>query len=568
MTPNTGASPGLALLLLAILVTQFHASGRAAEETPVIFEAHLPEGKAPESAASGRQLLSRSILLRVPPAVCAEAGGQAFLAVHLQGTQVGETVSLRFSLPRHVQILAADAAAGQQGAWRGIIHLDAKAAPGTSMIKVYAWSGNTRAETSFELVVTRPTLSSGQAQPLQDESAASFKVTQEQEVYPVLPAELPSKPDENPVSASRPDRWLLMKELQGTSIGMGLDGARITISGWTEASFTASTVADNQLPMGFNYLANQFLLQQNWLRVERTIVPTGTTEPTFGFRNDWILPGSDYRFTISRGLFSRQLTSNDGEPNTYGIDPVQFYGEAFIPTFANGIDIKLGRMFCQYGAEGIDAISNLLASHSYTFIYDPFTHTGLISTTQLTPAWSIQLGIVMGPDVFIHQAASPYSMFSAKWAPPGGRDSVLFSGLLGSGRFDDRHDFNNPNIVDLVYIHTFNSRLTYTLDSLFGYETNVPEIGTATWFSAANYLTWKLTPRLSGTTRLEFFDDVDGNRTGFKGLYTSVTAGLNFQPRKDVIFRPELRYDYNGESRPFEGNHGVFTAATDVVVRW
>jgi hypothetical protein len=43
---------------------------------------------------------------------------------------------------------------------------------------------------------------------------------------------------------------------------------------------------------------------------------------------------------------------------------------------------------------------------------------------------------------------------------------------------------------------------------------------------------------------------------------------LNFQLRKDVILRPELRYDYNGESSPFEGRHGLFTAGTDLILRW
>jgi hypothetical protein len=320
--------------------------------------------------------------------------------------------------------------------------------------------------------------------------------------------------------------------------------------------------------MGFNYLANQYALQQNWLRVEQRVVTSGTTEPTFGFRSDTILPGTDYRFTISRGLFSGQLTENDGQPNTYGIDPVQFYGEAYFPTVCRGMDVKLGRMFCQYGAEAIDAPSNVLASHSYLFIYDPFTHTGVMATTQLTPAWSIQLGIVMGPDVFIDPASSPYSMFSAKWAPPGGRDSVLVSGLLGSGRYNVDRQFNNPNILDMVYIHTFNARFTYTLDALAGYQINVPDIGTATWFGFANYFTWRFTPRLTGTTRLEFFDDIDGNRTGFPGLYTALTLGLNFQPRKAIVFRPEVRYDYNDETRPFEGKHGLFTATTDLILRW
>jgi len=76
-----------------------------------------------------------------------------------------------------------------------------------------------------------------------------------------------------------PDRWFLMKALQGTWPGFLLDTERFSISGWTEASFTASSVRDNQLPMGFNYLANQFALQQNWVRFERFVVTNGTGNP-------------------------------------------------------------------------------------------------------------------------------------------------------------------------------------------------------------------------------------------------------------------------------------------------
>jgi hypothetical protein len=32
-----------------------------------------------------------------------------------------------------------------------------------------------------------------------------------------------------------------------------------------------------------------------------------------------------------------------------------------------------------------------------------------------------------------------------------------------------------------------------------------------------------------------------------------------------VIFRPEVRYDYNGYSRPFSGQHGIFTAGADLI---
>ena len=378
------------------------------------------------------------------------------------------------------------------------------------------------------------------------------------------PAEAPAPPP----PAAAPDRWLLMKSLQGTYPGWLLDGSRMQVTGWTDMSFTASSDSRSNLPMGFNYRANEFLLQQNWVRFERSVVTSGTTEPTLGFRSDWILPGSDYVFTLPRGIFNGQLTSDNGLPNRYGIDPIQFYLEAYFPTIGRGLDVKFGRVFCQYGVEANDAVSNALGSHAYTFIYDPFTHTGVMSTLKLTDAWSVQAGVMLGSDIFIDPADNLTGMGSVKWAPPTGRDTVLFSAILGNGRFDQVHNFHNPEIFDLVYTHKINSRLNYNFESLYGFTTNVPNTGFANWLGVLNYLTRDFAPRLSCTTRLEFFDDFQGQRTGFKGLYAAYTAGLSFSPRKAITIRPELRYDYNIESRPFENKHGLFTAATDVIFRW
>jgi hypothetical protein len=369
------------------------------------------------------------------------------------------------------------------------------------------------------------------------------------------------KPPPPPPPAPGPERLWLMQELQGTLAGDLLDSNRLRITGWTDMSFTASSDAHEQLPMGFNYRANDFLLQQNWLRVERTVDQTGTT-PTWGFRSDTILPGSDYRFTIARGLFDGQL------PARYGIDPIQFYGELYVPDVGRGLDLKFGRIFCQYGVEANDAVSNALSSHAYTFIYDPFTHTGLMGTLKLTDAWSVQGGVMLGSDIFIHPADNPTGMGSVKWAPPSGRDSVLFSFIVGSGRFDQQHDFHNPEIFDLVYTHKVSGRLSHSLETLYGFTSNVPEIGFANWLGVLNYLTYTFTPRLSGTARLEFFDDFQGQRTGFPGLYTALTTGLTFKPSRYLWLRPEARFDYNGESRPFEGNHALLTATMDVIVRW
>jgi hypothetical protein len=357
-----------------------------------------------------------------------------------------------------------------------------------------------------------------------------------------------------------------MRELQGTWPGWLLDGNKVQVTGWTEAAFTASTNHADQLPMGFNYRANELHVQQHWLRIDRPVDPNSRT-PTFGFRLD-TLAGIDYRFTLSRGLFDSQLTDNQGEPATYGVDPVQFYAEAYFPGLGRGTDVKLGRHFCQFGVESIDTTQNALASHSYLFIYNPFTHTGLLTTTKLTDAWSVQNGIVAGADVFLDAASSPHYVGSVKWAPPNGRASVLLATVLGKGRFDREENFHNPQVFDLVFTYKLNQRLNYTLDALYGFTDNVPDVGFANWYGVVNYLTWTLSPRLSANARLEFFDDLQGQRTSFKGLYTATTLGLTFKPSKAVSLRPEVRYDHNDESRPFEDRHGLFTAAFDLVIRW
>lgn len=397
------------------------------------------------------------------------------------------------------------------------------------------------------LLVTAAALSLGQTEP--------------------APPEVPVPPP--PPTLPTPERWMLMKLLQGTWEGAVLDDNRMQIYGWTETSFTASSDRGTNLPMGLNYLANNFLLQQNWLRFERTVVTTGTSDPSFGFRSDWILPGSDYQFTVARGLLDRQLTADNGGPDRYGIDPMQFYAEGYFPTIGRGLDVKVGRFFAQYGVESTAAVDNALWSHVYTYMYDPFTQTGILTTLKLTDAWSVQNGLVTGSDVFFGPEATPTYIGSIKWAPPGGRDSVLFSVILGSGRYNEERKFNNPEVFDLVYVHTVNTRLTYTLETLYGFQTHVADLGGfANWFGAVQYLTYALTPRLNANARLEFFDDIQGQRTGSRGLYSDLTLGLNFHLRPDIILRPEIRYDYNDRSRPFEDNHGLFTAGTDLILRW
>lgn len=357
-----------------------------------------------------------------------------------------------------------------------------------------------------------------------------------------------------------PVRWPLMRLLQGTWMGVGLEDERMQIYGWTQGNFTASTDRSSNLPYGMNYKANQFLLEQNWLRIDRAVDTSGTTQPSFGFRSDWILPGSDYFFTVPRGI--------SNQTGLYGFDPVEFYVEAYFPTIAQGFDIKVGRFFSLFGVEVIPAPDNPLVSHAYAFIYNPFTQTGIVTTTKFSNAVSVQAGLVMGNDNIDGATAYPTFIGNVKWVNPDQRNSLLLNIIADQGRFDQVHNFHNPEIVDLIGTHKINSGLVYTFEGLYGFTTNVPDIGFANWMSIVNYLTLNVTEQINTAGRLEFFDDFQGQRTGFAGLYIAPAGVVAYRPVKWLQFRQELRYDYNTETAPFEGKHGLFTATSDFILRW
>jgi hypothetical protein len=239
-----------------------------------------------------------------------------------------------------------------------------------------------------------------------------------------------------------------------------------------------------------------------------------------------------------------------------------------LPQVGRGLDVKVGRFFAQFGAESIDPTQNALASRSYSFIYDPFTHTGLLTTLKLDDAWSVQNGVVTGSDMVFDPGLNTTYLGSVKWAPPDGRDSVLFAVVVGKGRYDAEHAFNNPEVFDVVYTHKLDDRSTYTLDALYSFQTDFPDRGFVNDWAVVQYVTRQFCPELGATARLEFFGDPQGWKTGFEGTYVAVTAGVQYRPIKDVILRPELRYDYNTGSRPFEGKPGLFTAGFDLIVRW
>lgn len=293
-------------------------------------------------------------------------------------------------------------------------------------------------------------------------------------------------------------------------------------------------------------------------------VDTSKKEFQLGGRIDFFY-GSDARYTIPRGLFDYQLRTPDR--NLYDI--YQFYVDAFLPGVGpQGTTVRMGRFATHCSYEVVQGPDTPFVSRSYGFMFNPFTHTGVYAITPLDDDWTISNGVAVGSDNFIDPTNRANYIGQIKYAPKDGPTQVLFNTVITDPQYNVQEAFTQYNVYNLQVIHKATDKLTYILDSTYSHTYDVPGIGFANWYGAVNYFVYNLSDNLSSTSRFELFDDPQGFRTGSKGLYTAVTTGLAWKPVDWLMFRPGVRYDINDRSRAFEGDYDLFTAFTDMIIRW
>jgi len=375
--------------------------------------------------------------------------------------------------------------------------------------------------------------------------------------------------------------WL-GKLLAPTPAGGWLEDQGIILRGFTNGNFTAASHTGNNLPLGMNYLGNQFQLEQNTLIVEKPI-DTDSDSFHWGFRTYSILPGTDYQFTLANNLMAGQLSANNGQPNTYGVDVPEFWMQAWLPELRT--DIKAGRFFTILCNESVDPTNNRLVSRAITFMNNPFTSAGLLATTRLSGNWTWTNGITSGNDVFFGPASGPMYLGGLRYDSDDRHTAWAFNTTLGDNTYNTRVKQGRTFDVFELYLSrdlvSVSDRLNYTLDMMYSLENgidgafNMPDgsypryyQGNASWYGFLNYLTYTFTDDLAGTFRFEVFDDPFGVRTGFQGIYTTYTLGSVWKVRDGLWLRPELRLDNNANSLAYNGCHSLFTAAADFIIRW
>jgi hypothetical protein len=389
------------------------------------------------------------------------------------------------------------------------------------------------------------------------------------------PAAAPAmEPAVQPEAAPEPEeprtKYLLERSIAETRLGQVLDHNGWVIQGWTQMSYNVSTASGSNAPVYMIDRANEFLMNQNYLHIEKTL-DTSKKEFQMGFVSDWILPGSDARTTLPRGLWNDQLTRNNGGPDLYPIDPFQFYAQAFLPGIGEGTTVKAGRFSTHCGYELVQAPDTPFVSRSYMFQYNPFTHTGIYAETGLNDTWAVGYGIATGSDTFLDAPTNRATFLGRlRWAPTEGKTSVTLNVVVTDPSYIEAESFQVYNFYNLVLIHKFTDKLTYVLDAGYSHMDDFPTAGSGVvhWYGAANYLVYAHNDCVTSTLRAEVFNDQQGARTGFEGLYTALTYGMAFKAADGLFIRPSVRYDNNSRTEVWEGNQNLFTAALDVIVRW
>ena len=340
-----------------------------------------------------------------------------------------------------------------------------------------------------------------------------------------------------------------------------LNGRNIEVGGWIAQGITGNSrnPADRfNGPVTFNDRAWEYQLNQLWLFAERK-TDTRLGDFDVGGRID-VVYGTDHRFTTSHGL------ENDWNRSErfYGVALPQLYMDVAY----RDLKVRMGHYFTTIGYEAVPAPENFFYSHAYTHQYgEPFTHTGILASYELGDRLTFHAGADRGWDSWESNNEDWAFLGGVDWTSRSRRTNVAFA--LHSGNFDDAGLFNRT-IYSLVASQRLSGRMRYVIQHDWGLDNYGAGRADDRWYGINQYLFYDLTETWTLGARIEWFRDRtgsrvaglgadDGGRTGwggragFAGDFQQLTLGANWKPSRNLILRPEIRYDWYHGSTNVDG---------------
>ncbi len=370
----------------------------------------------------------------------------------------------------------------------------------------------------------------------------------------------------------------------------GLQKLGINTGGWLEVGTTLNGQdpgSNFNGPLLTNDRQGDLQMNQLWLYMDRP-VDTGGCGFDIGGRVD-LLYRTDWRVAYFHG-FGMEDALN-GPDQLYGFSIPQLYAEVGI----NNLSVKMGRMMGILGYEIVPPMGNFFYSHSYSLCYgEPILITGMMGNYKLSKQVSVLAGFHQGIHRFEDNNHRLNFQGGVMWSSEDKRWSLAYALDVG------RNDFL-PEVFHLgqEYVHSIvlkrqvTENLLYVFQNDLGNAAGADGHAGADWYSINQYLLYTINKKWSAGMRAEVFRDDDGTRVlglgnldargwapangglpGYNGCFTELTLGVNWKPKSNILFRPEVRWDWYDGSRnlsnqlPFDDGNSShqFTVAADLVI--
>jgi hypothetical protein len=411
----------------------------------------------------------------------------------------------------------------------------------------------------------------------------------------------------------------LMTALGNTQLGKAMNDAHVQVYGWFNVGGNLSSndvKPGGNWPAAYMFTPNTVQLDQAVVYIERLPDTVQTDHIDWGFRIS-ALYGENYRYTTAYGLASYQLLGH----NLYnGYDFPMLYGEVYFPQVAEGLLVRFGRFISLPDIEAQLAPNNYMYSHSLTYGYDNYTNTGIQTTWALSKNLFVQLGLTVGteampwhwgariPNPFPNPLYPDTTMLKDPGAKPSVTGCVRYQTDSGNDNIylcadainDGIWGYNNLQWFGGTYYHKFNEQWHISFESYLLYQRNVINLNnpvaqniianggtpfsnpfsgivfnapngaqcsdpnvlacTARAFSALTYLNYRASALDNFSLRLEYYDDMEGQRTTVKTRYVDVALGWQHWFSPQIELRPELAYYASLDAPAFNGNFNALPA--------
>jgi len=338
--------------------------------------------------------------------------------------------------------------------------------------------------------------------------------------------------------------------------------SRLDFYGWVNPSYNVNAARNSNLPLAFSYIPKQLELNQLSFSLERIPDTLQQTAVDYGFSLSHYY-GIDYRFSLMQGLFSQQYTSQNLQ---YGDDPMLLNVQLFIPGIGQGSLVTIGRYYAPGDIEFPYAPQNYLISHSLSYCYSSFTQMGANVTTKLNSQWSYLLGVHAGSDIAVwSNSARPSLVAFLQWIGSEQHNSLWFGvNSINNGQYGD--DWNNLQQFNIIWTHRFTDDFFIETSSYIEYQFNADRGGVCTnslgcgplipgvsWsYSLLTYIEKKISDKDYTSLRGEFFNDVQGQRSGYATPYLEFTFGITHLFNDMLKFRSEIRVDTALQAFPYD----------------